>query len=169
MKRAFIVVGPESSGTRMLTEIFVRSGCDGVSDHVQEFDTNPPLEQKNIVWRRSVPHGGVKNPDIDYMFDYLKNKNYNVTFIVINRDIFCTVKSQVKNEHTKTESESIKNIQDSFLFIFDFIKKSNIEYFLINYESLVYQKINTLQNLSNLINFKLIDFDVKNENLKWIK
>lgn len=169
MKKAFIIAGPESSGTRMLTKIFIESGCFGSDDHDQPFDHKPPLEEENVVWRRSIPHGGVKEPNIEYMYKYLVDKNYEVILIIINRDIFCTINSQISNNHVTEEDTSIQNIQDSFVFIFGLIKKLNIKYFLINYESLILHYTWTIKNLSKLINFNLIDFNVKNENIKWMK
>lgn len=168
MKKAFIIVGPESSGTRMLTRLFVESGSCGSDQHDQLFDHVFPSSEDNIVWRRSIPHGGIKEPNVEEMYKHLVDKGYSVILIIINRDIICTVNSQINNNHVSTEIDSIKNIQDSFVFIFDLIKKLNIKYFLINYESLILHKTWTIQNLSKLINFELIDFDIKNENIKWI-
>jgi hypothetical protein len=168
MKNCFMIIGPESSGTRMLTRIFIDSGCIGSDDHDQFFDSAPPLEEMNVVWRRSIPHGGIKEPNIEEMYNHLISNNYNITIIVISRDIFCTIFSQIQNNHVENKHQSIENIQNSFLFLFNLIKKLNAKYFMINYESLILHKDWTIDNLSKLINFNLKIPDIKNENVKWI-
>jgi LPS sulfotransferase NodH len=40
-KRAFLVLGPESSGTRLMTKLLMVAGCYGDDGHVQRLDRDP--------------------------------------------------------------------------------------------------------------------------------
>ena len=60
MKRAFLVLGAESSGTRLVTRLLIAAGCHGDGGHQQPFDkwqaASSPFDGKDpIVWRRSYP------------------------------------------------------------------------------------------------------------------
>ena len=66
MRKAFIVVGPESSGTRATTKVLGLGGCFGDAEHDQRIDSflvknqlPPNVGDSPIVLRRSVPHEGV--------------------------------------------------------------------------------------------------------------
>jgi len=56
---AFLVVGGESTGTRLVTEVLIALGCHGDSGHKQRLDTDIDKGEDipmPFVWRRSMPH-----------------------------------------------------------------------------------------------------------------
>jgi hypothetical protein len=168
MKKAFLIVGPESSGTRALAKIFVESGCVGSYGHSQPFDDPwPSGTEENIVWRRSVPHDGLKEPDLDKMYSYLVSKDYDVCFLVTTRNIDCMASSQVKT-WGYTREESLKNIYDSYIFIFSIIGNMKGNYYMVNYESLIQDEAYILRTLSELIGINLVIIGFSDENSKWI-
>ena len=57
MRTAFIVVGPESSCTRMVKELLIDAGCFGDKTNQQQLDKAIPDNEKLMVFHRSVPHG----------------------------------------------------------------------------------------------------------------
>jgi len=84
MKRAFFVIGPEGSGTYMLAEAFVSSGCTYCDkDDVEAFikEQQPDL----LVLRRSLPHRGGW-PDFRKFIGLLESNSYEVTMVGIVRD-----------------------------------------------------------------------------------
>lgn len=83
MKRAVMVIGPESSGTRVVASILVAAGCAGESTHEQRFDWWPPTEDL-IVWRRSLPHRN-EWPDLGCMVRGLHAAGYNVHGVFTER------------------------------------------------------------------------------------
>jgi hypothetical protein len=94
--KAFLVVGPESSGTRMLTDALIKAGAFGHSGHVQEMDNldfsgRPDL----IVLRRSVPHGD-QWPDLGEIIRSMTKAGYTVSPIVTYRDKDFCVQSQLR-------------------------------------------------------------------------
>src|SRR5580658_69529 len=94
--RAFLVVGPESSGTRMVTGALIKAGAYGQSGHAQEMDNldfsgRPDL----IVLRRSVPHGNVW-PDLAQIVRRMNEAGYAVSSIVTLRDKDFCVQSQLR-------------------------------------------------------------------------
>ncbi len=166
-KKAFIVIGPESSGTRVMTEIFIKSGCSGDFGHQQYFDETPPSSEKLVVWRRSIPHAKVKEPDIKKMYNKLVEEKYDVTVIVTTRDMSCMIKSQINAPHILSEEEGIKNISDAYLFIFSLINELKVKYYVVSYESLILHQESTINYLSSLIGISLSPIEFRNENIKW--
>lgn len=62
----------------MLTAAFIAAGCKGSAGHRQAWDTEPfPEPQGDIVFRRSLPHGG-EWPDLHEIADRLQESGYEV-------------------------------------------------------------------------------------------
>lgn len=138
-KRAFLVLGPESSGNRFVTECFIKAGCDGDPDHEQRFDRTLDGAEDTIVWRRSLPYGGGNHrwPDLETMLKKLQERDYNVRVIALLRNQYCTEKSQV-GLHVKTREESARNIVSATRRIASFILENNLPAQYVTYESLIY-------------------------------
>src|SRR5688572_25231295 len=112
--RAFFVLGPESSGTRLATEILLNAGCYGSSDHIQSLDHLLDIETEDerkqfindlvpldtsIVWRRSIPHNTII-PSISGMSAAIYPRKPHI--IITVRDPYCIVQSQLNNhQHAK--------------------------------------------------------------------
>lgn len=96
-RRAFLVLGAESSGTRLLTRLLMAGGCAGDGEDEQRWDTQPP-EGPLVVWRRSVPHGG-EWPSVRSLIERLASYGYTTHPVVITRDWIATASSQVEVGH----------------------------------------------------------------------
>jgi hypothetical protein len=83
MKRAVMVVGPESSGTRLAARILVAAGVAGSDVHAQAYDWRLPTEPL-ILWRRSLPHRN-EWPDIPCMVRSLHAAGYDVLGMFTDR------------------------------------------------------------------------------------
>jgi len=99
MRRAFFVVGPEGSGTHLLTNAFVSVGCHEEPWHGgwppdgnYRFETMPDL----FVFRRSLPHAYIwpNLPEIRKQMEEVGG--YQVQPMLIMRDWFCTIKSVIR-------------------------------------------------------------------------
>jgi 2-polyprenyl-3-methyl-5-hydroxy-6-metoxy-1,4-benzoquinol methylase len=169
MKKAFIILGAESSGTRLLTSIFVKSGFAGSSEHDQPWDTKDPDADK-IVWRRSVPHGLGELPDIVGMIKQLRKLQYDVGVVVIHREASATLASQVKSfEAVVDEATALDRYQKAYLYIYDSIRKAKASYLVVTYESLYLNQVPVLDGLNKYFDIDLEPQEVRNENAKWYK
>lgn len=99
MKRAFVVMGVPSSGTRLLTRILIAAGCVGDGDYAQRYDEVPPTADL-IVIRRHQPTGRppkwARNTNI---IRALQRLGYAVSVLIITRDWGCTMQSQIAAPH----------------------------------------------------------------------
>lgn len=138
-KRAYLVLGPESSGTRLMTKLLISAGCWGDDGHEQRLDgmnrealvrLGPPL----IVWRRSVPHAG-EWPNVAGLVSGLRDCGYSVTALVMSRDWHATACSQLAAPHAETVAEALANIQRAYRDIFAGL--DGVPYEVVNYEALV--------------------------------
>ena len=135
--KAYLVLGAESSGTRILTQQLIAVGCYGDGDHIQRLDTAVPDNEPLIVWRRSLPYGeGHKWPDLIGMIKELHTAGYEVRAVVVNRDWHCTAISQ-QGQHTTDVGEALANIRRAYLEIFTALAKTKTRYELTSYEALV--------------------------------
>lgn len=165
MKKAFIVLGPESSGTRFLTEILIAGGCHGDPGHIQRFDTREFNNLDPVVWRRSVPHNS-QRLDLRGMLEKLKD--YRVTVVVITRDWYPTERSQVSRNHSKSIAEATIKIKKALKSIFVQIVTAEIDYVLISYEALSFNPVETQKSLLRRLGLKDdVILTVHDGNKKW--
>lgn len=135
-KRAYLVVGPESSGNRLMTRLLVAAGCQGEGDHVQRWDTHPPVSEEPIVWLRSVPHAR-QTPDIVAMVRRLWARGYKVKVVVMLRDWHSTLASQVRMGHVKSKDQGQRHIRDAYVWIFSQVAEASVPFYVVSFEALV--------------------------------
>ena len=102
---------------------------------LQPWDRQLPTEEDPIVWRRSIPHGK-QWVDISDMINILKERHYAVHVIVVTRDPFSAIQSQLKWRHVEDGEKGKANISRAYLHIFQHLLRAKIPYTLVNYESL---------------------------------
>jgi len=136
-KKAFLVLGPESSGTRLVTRCLIAAGCQGWGDHAQGFDTSLDGAGDLIVWRRSLPHGS-QWPDLRQMLLALRCHGYDVRVLVIVRSHYCTVRSQIRARHVENQSQAERNIAQAMCRIVSFVSESNLPVRYVTYEEVVH-------------------------------
>lgn len=185
-KTAYLVLGAESSCTRFITNLLIKAGCSGKTwnkSHEQEIDFKDPTDDL-VVRRRSYPHKWdnpnnypyiIKDtigwPDTDAMYSRLNNLNYEVKVIVTMRDFYTTSQSGVNvgfRPHTNTLSKAYQNTKESYKRIFSFINKYDLDYVVINYESLIVSGEKYLNKMLDLIGLNNIsDVGFRDENNKY--
>ena len=138
MKRAFIVLGIPSSGTRIMTRILVKMGCIGDWDHKQRWDTIEPSEETPIVIRRHYPKE--RSPSWvrkgNSLIGELLLKGYLIYSIIIIRDWNATILSQINAPHVKNYEEGEIYSQFVLQRIFQELPAS-VPFEVVSYESLV--------------------------------
>lgn len=160
-KRAFLVVGPESHGNHLVTDILINAGCIGhAGNHmpwqpenkvllrdlekpwesesptdVQPWDKKPPIDEDPIVWRRSIPHGNTWI-DITRVIRDLKSRGYLTTVIIVTRDTYSGIQSQLKWGHVVSLEEGKAKISQAYIHIFRHLLWTQVTYTMVNYEAL---------------------------------
>ncbi|MEM9303939.1 MAG: hypothetical protein AAGE01_17625 [Pseudomonadota bacterium] len=150
LRRAFLVVGPESSGTHFVTEMLIAAGCHGhAGDHpdwesgwtegiedTQPWDHTPPTTEDPVVWRKSVPHGGAW-PDLTRVARGLVNGGYAVTMLVVNRDPLATAPSQLRWKHVRDLSTGFGQIERALAHCYAQARAADVPTVTVSYEALI--------------------------------
>jgi hypothetical protein len=143
MKRAFLVLGPESTGTRMLTSQLLAGGCSGDASHDQPYDRGEFGDADPIVWRRSYPWTVDRLwPDIGTdLLPRLHANGYRVSrALVTTRDWYAVTKSQVRQQHVPGEAVALKNVTIAYREIFRQLAEHDIEALVVSYEAITSYK-----------------------------
>lgn len=166
-KRAFFVIGPESSGTRMMAQAFISVGCYGDGGHAQRLDKEGfDGGRETIVIRRSVPHGKVMPKAAKLVWE-MKQNSYKVFPVVILRDKDKCAASQVKHGHADTIQEAKDSIKDAIAHIWwQFAHINNTHVYVMHYEPFVkWHKVR--ENFFKQFAFPHPDMEFYNGNLQY--
>lgn len=142
-KTAYLVLGPESSGTKLVTKILMCAGCFGDDGHRQRLDKAIP-DRPCIVWRRSLPYHE-KWPDIEQMLAKLAHHQYKARAIVTSRDWHAMIRGQATKHNRGDVERSITNSRFAYRIIFRSL--SNTPFEVVNYEAIVARPQEYVSNL----------------------
>lgn len=168
MKKAFFVMGPESSGTRMMTEAFISLGIYGDNTHLQRLDTEGFNKGHEIIaFRRSVPHGDIM-PAISKLISRMESREYQIYPIVILRDKDMCAKSQVKNGHSKNTNAAKQSIAKAIDHIYKELSLANKPPYVVFYEPFVkFKKVRAM--FFKQFGLELPNMEFINANNKYVK
>lgn len=158
--QAFLVIGPESSGAKLVTSILIAGGCIGSSEHEQPFD-DEPFHGDKVVLRRSVPHL-LNWSSVDEAIDKCVSEDYDYKVIVCTRDTTCMAKSQVARGHVGDIERALDNIAQAYQIIFNTIHRP----VLVSYESLVLHPNSTQESLQLQLELNVATVAITDENAK---
>ena len=140
-KKALLVFGPESSGTRGTTRFMIENGGYwGTDNHIQPLDEfvygRVPIELivpedvNEIVFRRSIPHAG-NYEDLNAIDTLFLNAGYSTKWLMVLRDLPEIVRSKIARQHSPDETDAWMKTIYQYNFIFENISnKTNGVYFL---------------------------------------
>ena len=169
MRKAIFVVGPESSGTRMMTQFFIPRGYKGGGGHSQPWDDMRFRKYPDrIVFRRSMPHGG-RWPDLVGIVNKMQAARYVVYPIFTWRDPRYMALSQVNASHVGNTAEALKNIALAVTHLDTAFIELGIRPVRVVYEEFISNE-SFREALHGL--FTSVDaapFEVRNENSKYNK
>jgi len=170
--RCIFVLGPQSSATRLWTEILIRSGCQGDFTHKQRLDKGLDgfTADKPIVWRRSYPHfKEIIWPDVREMVKLLPG--YEFQTVVTTRDWWSMASSQVANRKgVHSYEDAYDRIKRAFANIKMQLQDLKLEPVTVSYEGLILNPPQVTSGLSQKLNISEADLtglEIRNENLKW--
>lgn len=140
--KAFFIYGAESTCTRLMRRIFIAAGCQGDGGREQRFDREGLPTAKEvplIAWGRSVPGSTPRSyPEFAREWQMASNRGYKPYVIVMVRDWFCMIESQVR-----TEYKAAKNItrahawaQEAYLKLFIALEWMRIPFIIVAFEAL---------------------------------
>ena len=167
--KAYLVLGPERSGTRLIARILVAAGCYGDDGHDQRADHAIPAGVSPIVWRRSVPHNR-DWPDVPGMAQLLREKGYQVQAVVMSRDWFAMAQSQQAEGLAPDLGTAYCHLQRAYPFIFYGLEVAGVPFLVITYEHLVQRSgpvIGRLVEYLGLPALNAASVEVYDANVKW--
>ena len=141
-KRAFLVMGVPSSGTRLMARLLVEAGCHSDAPESRRYDHNDFWENEKpkadlIVVRRHIAIGRppfwARDPNIAKA---LQMEGYDVYGIVMSRCQTIVEKSMVAAPHAKSIQDARENVQFCWREIFKNMPE-DLTYDVVQYESLV--------------------------------
>jgi len=130
VKKFYFVVGGESTGTKLTTEILIHGGCKGDAGDVQLLDDvilngDRLINNSSYVWRRSVPHAN-KWWDLSGLYRKFQEaggfQEDEGMFVVTTRNFPATARSQVERRHVNTLEDSYCNLRRAYSVIFKYIE-----------------------------------------------
>lgn len=151
-RKIYIVLGGESTGTRMVTKLMLDGGCYGEDTHLQSMDGHVKerrwgrikdiVQRQPIVWRRSFPHDA-EYPDVyREMVQPVKQECHfsdrDFYFLVTFRDWFPASRSAAISGHSSTPYTAIEKLREAYIQIFQMFNRfPALEYYMVSYEGLV--------------------------------
>jgi hypothetical protein len=130
----YLVVGPESSGTRLTVRLLSAAGCRLVEIVGDDDGPELPLDGHRPVIRRSIPHA-CEWPTMRELVSLVPAERVHA--VVTTRDWFAMAESQVGNGHTPDVETSHANIRRAYGEIFSGLVAAGVPYVASSYESLV--------------------------------
>lgn len=180
--RAFIVVGPESSGTFLITKLLIDAGCFGDGGMQQRLDlpnggteclnaTMLPADGSPIVWRRDLCSRAIW-PNLAVMVEQLRKYHYEPTIIVVVRDwwpIAMTQRRQMISDDIEYDHKMFMvSTGDAYRRIFATMPET-VKFIMASYESIITNKwaaVDKLFSMIGLTKTKLISH-LADENAAW--
>jgi len=159
-KKAFVIVGPESSGNHLLEAILngrseVRTPGDSDEVHTNEILLarldNEWADAEQVVFLRSMPcdKSWWFLPDV---WKILRRYNFEPFFIILCREPFAMSCSQVSKHTPESVEHAMDNIQRAYLHIFGQILyiralEGDCPFYCITYESLILHQNSVIKRL----------------------
>lgn len=137
MKRAFYVMGPPSSGTRLMTRLLISAGCVGDADtkDFQRWNELRPYADL-IVIRRHLPRAAEppvwSGPNVIHS---LQSMGYVVTALIMTRDWHATTASHAKEGYTDDPVFSRVWLRTLWRQMFDQLP-GDVDFEVVSYEAL---------------------------------
>ncbi len=180
MKKAYLVLGPESSGTRLITRLLIDAGCFGDGDHEQRLDKQDdeskelleeaalPHDETPVVWRRSYPHAE-RWVDISRAVGQLRERGYAVSAVLTTRDWFPMIQSQRNGHpHVLNEEIGLRNVRQAYRTIFRYLPE-DVPFVMASYESIVRYRRRAVRKLLEMLQLlppRLVH-SIEDGNAKW--
>jgi hypothetical protein len=195
-KKLALVIGPESSGTRILTEILSEHPdvmgtkeastmvdvLDEVWKAIDEGDMArarerfPDLEDRTcLLTRRSMPHSlevGASARYLDFadlwaLYDLCQEMDLELILLITTRSTAANLASWTvcRASTEKSLERAKKQYHLSYHYLFGFLLRAEVPYFLLSLEALVLDRLEYVQSVFQLLGltFHPMRIDVKSD------
>jgi hypothetical protein len=163
--RAFLVVGPESSGTKLTASLLRAAGCRSVAVIGGDDGREGPLEGAPAVLRRSFPHGR-RWPVFTELVAAIGGADTQV--VVTTREWFAMASSQVDRSLAPDRESALRNIRRAYAEIMGGIDTCLLPFVFCTYEALVERPPYQLR-LLDLLGLEPADIATFDANSKWYR
>ncbi len=162
-RTGYLVVGPESSGTRLTGRLLTAAGCRLIEIVGDDDGPELPLDGHPPAIRRSIPHAR-EWPSVGALAALLPAER--VAVVVTTRDWFAMAESQVRRGHTPDLDTAHANIRRAYAEIFSELADAGMTYVASTYESLV-REPDYGTRLLRLLGLPPASIATYDANLKW--
>lgn len=152
--KAFVILAPPNSGSRLLTRYLIESGCLGEAGYTQVFDIEVPDSNQHIVWKTHSIKDGTGTIPLTKILQIIVRLGYEPVVILLNRDIHACALGQVKRGYGGIYENSLKTLQDWYAEAYSFLKKKTIDWMVVSYEAIVASKEEYLEKVFSSYNLK---------------
>lgn len=150
---AYIVAGPESSGTKFVHRLLIEAGARKLAD---------PPSAKPVALHRSWPHG-MRYPSFQEELGHISATS---PFVVVTvRDFFATGHSQVAAGHVPNWISAEENIQRAYTNIFAQIASLRLPFVVSSYEALAREDYQ--RKLTGRIGLSPVSLEFKDGNSRY--
>lgn len=179
-KKAIVIIGPESSGNHLLCSLLNSFSFVTTPGDKEEVHTKKHLEaylelhkdESFLAIQRSIPCDK-RWWNLKEVVEPLEAKGYFISFIIMSREWRAMASSQYHKHTPEDEPKALVNIRCAYEHIFyelsAFIEP--IPYMIVNYESLIQNKTETLKSIKGIlgVDFNETKIEIHDMNRKWYK
>jgi len=191
-RRAYIVLGPEISGTKLLAEIFLK--CFNLAGRVGDGSVCD-LNEDLIMMRWSLPSGLFPNNHAEWMKDhdrmidipsiveFLKKSDYLPVFVGITRSWMAVTKSRLQQFKQSGDAsygppDSIDThlhmVKRGISYFYENVPTQGYPWYMFNYEEITSRPELIIPEMGKFLNLEFQGLDklkwpIKNQNFKWFK
>ncbi len=137
MTTGYLVVGPESSGTRLTAELLRQAGCRSVAIAGDHDGPELPRDGRPPLVRRSLPH------DFEWFAirDLARLLGTPAVYAVVTtRDWFAMAESQVSRQLARDLDVAFANIRRAYRDIFTGVAELDLPFIVSSYEAMVAER-----------------------------
>jgi hypothetical protein len=141
MTPGFLLIGPESSGTKLTAELLRRAGCRSVEIVGGDDGPQLPADGRPPLVRRSFPHGfeWFTVRQLVALLDAEDVDAEDVQVVITTRDWFTMADSQVNRRLAADRETAFANIRRAYRDIFTGVCELGLPYLVSSYEALTAQ------------------------------
>ena len=189
-RRAYIVLGPEISGTKLLAEIFLKCfNLDGKVSDGSVCDSDKDL----IMMRWSLPSGlfphhqseWMKHQDrmidIPSLIEFLKKRDYLPVFVGITRSWMAVTKSRLQQYSRSGDSSHgppdsidthLQMIKKGVSYFYENVPAQGYPWYMFSYEEITTRPEICLPEMGKFLNLEFqgldkLNWPIENQNFKW--
>lgn len=159
IKKLFLVLGPESSGNHLTSLVLQKMGC--YWEEPQKLDSflegtmelKDITDEKNIVLRRSVPHGREWPSPVEIEKRF-KEEGYTMGTIILQREWMATCLSNYYHR-SNTVEEAEATLRDAEKHIARYLYNSALDpFYVLNVSSMMKDPVPSIKGLERFTGLK---------------